>query len=205
MSKNKNTKTTNPRCSSSSSSKNNKETEGVDKCLERSKYVYDLVNGWIENADNKVSVSCGMFSVVFGIVSFLVEHYSNMTDMPVANEFWHCIYKGSFVISLIVMVVAVLFYARAITPNLKSSGEKKIPKKYPIFYGDISSLRLTEYRERIINGNDNDFKEELIREIHTNSQICTRKMKQYKFGIILSVIAIGFAFISLISHFLMYK
>ena len=204
MSNNKNTKTTNPRCSSGSS-KNNKETERVDKGLERSKYVYDLVNGWIENADNKVSVSCGMFSVVFGILSFLSDHYLNMTDMPVVNESWHCIYKWSFIVSLLVMAVAVFFYARAITPNLKSSGEKRIPKKYPIYYGDISSLRLTEYRERIIKGDDNDFNEELIREIHTNSQICTRKMKQYKLGIILSVIAIGFAFISLISRFLMYK
>ena len=204
MSKNKNTKTTNPRCSSGSS-KNNKETERVDKGLERSKYVNDLVNGWIENADNKVSVSCGMFSVVFGILSFLSDHYLNMTDMPVVNESWHCIYKWSFIVSLLVMAVAVFFYARAITHNLKSSGEKRIPKKYPIYYGDISSLRLTEYRERIIKGDDNDFNEELIREIHTNSQICTRKMKQYKLGIILSVIAIGFAFISLISRFLMYK
>lgn len=204
MAKNKNTKTTNPRCSSISS-KNNKETEGVDKGLEHSKYVYDLVNGWIENADNKVNVSCGMFSVTFGVVSFLADHYLNMIDKPVANEFWYCIYKGSFVISFVIMLVAVLFYARAITPNLKSSGEKRIPKKYPIYYGDISSIRLSEYRERIINGDDNDFNEELIREIHMNSQICTRKMKQYKLGIILSTIAIVFAVLSLISHFLMYK
>ena len=42
-----------------------------DSSLERSKYIYEQVNGWIENADNKVSVSCGIFTGVFSVITFL--------------------------------------------------------------------------------------------------------------------------------------
>ena len=109
--------------------------------IERSKYVYEQVNGWIENADNKVSVSCGIFTGAFGVFTFLAERYVKAPDNPVINECWHAIYQWSFILSLLVMAVAVFFYAKAIIPNLKSSGKiKATQKKYPLYYGDIHSL-----------------------------------------------------------------
>lgn len=81
------------------------------------------------------------------------------------------------------MVVAVIFYAMAVIPNLKSSGNKKPKqKKYPLFYGDISALKLTKYRALMEKGTEKDFVDELIWESWTNSGICMRKMKLYKAG-----------------------
>lgn len=174
--------------------------------IERNKYVYERVNGWIDNADNKVSVSCGIFTGVFGIIMFLAERYVNVLETPVIKGCWHTVYHWSFILSFLTIVVAAFFYAKAIIPNLKSSGEiNATQKKYPLFYGDIHSLKLEDYQKLIAKSTDEDFKDELIRESWHNAGICLQKMKWYKRGVITSIIAIGFAAISFISHFLMYR
>lgn len=174
--------------------------------VERSKYVYNLVNGWIENADNKVSVSCGIFTGVFAVITFLAEHYKSVPDNTVVNECWRCLYKGSFIISLVVMSTAIILYAKAIIPNLKSCGTAMPTQKtYPIFYGDIHALQFKEYKDLMSKGKDGDFANELILESWYNSGICMRKMRWYKAGVISSLIAIAFSFLNLLSHFLMYR
>lgn len=179
------------------------ETKLDKSFIERSKYVYELVNGWIANADNKVSISCGIFTGVFGVVTFLAERYIQIGDNPVINECWRCLYRGSFILSLILMAAAVICYAKAIIPNLKSVGN--IQKQYPVFYGDIKALTIKEYQELMENGTDEAFTDELVLESWQNSRICLSKMKWYRAGVLLSISAITFAFISLIAHFLMYK
>ena len=62
-----------------------------DNILERSKYVYEQINGWITNADDKVSVSCGIFAGAFGVISFLAEQHIKTPDNPVVDEFWKTI------------------------------------------------------------------------------------------------------------------
>ena len=181
-------------------------SESGENRAERSKYVYGLVNGWIENADSKVGISCGIFTGVFGVVTFLTERYIKALPNAIINECWRCLYKISFILSCIAMAVAVILYAMAVIPNLKSSGNKKPKqKKYPLFYGDISALSFTKYRALMEKGTEKDFVDELILESWTNSGICMRKMKLYKAGVILSIVAVLLALLSMASHFLMYK
>ena len=174
--------------------------------IERSKYVYEQINRWIDNADNKVSVSCGIFTGVFGVFAFLAERYVKASDNPIVNECLHRIYQWSFVLSLFVMAIAVFFYAKAIIPNLKSSNNvNTTQKKYPLYYGDIRSINLEEYQALMAKGTDEDFNDELILECWHNAGICLRKMKWYKKGVIASIIAIGLAAVSFTAHFLMYR
>ena len=191
---------------SNSPSVNEQQSGSDESMIERSKYVYEQVNGWIENADNKVSISCGIFTGVFGVVTFLAERYIKIPDNPIINACWRWLYKTSFVLSLIAMAVAVFFYAKAIIPNLKSGGKgKPTQKKYPIFYGDIYSLKLEDYQKLMTNGTNKTFADELILESWHNSGICLKKMKWYKAGVITSIIAVLLAFLSFGSHFLMYR
>ena len=59
------------------------------KRTERNKYVYELVNNWIGNADNKVSVSCGIFSGVFVVISFLRENYIKIPKDAIISSCWN--------------------------------------------------------------------------------------------------------------------
>lgn len=176
-----------------------------DSKLERSKYVYDQINGWIENADNKVSVSCGVFTGVFGIFAFLTEWYVKVPQDLVINECWNLVYHWSFFLSILTIVISFFFYAKAIIPNLKSSGKTKATqKKFPLYYGDIHSMQMESYQELMKKGTDRDFDEELVLESWFNAGICFRKMKCYKQGVISSLVAIGFVVISFMAHYLMY-
>lgn len=180
--------------------------EDKDDALERSKYVYERVNGWIENADNKVGISCGIFTGVFGVVTFLTQTYIKEPGTgAVANECLRSVYKFCSVISLILMGIAIFFFVWAIIPNLKKSGNIGEKKECPIFYGDISKMPLDEYRQLMNKATERHFREELITETHQNAKICMNKMERYKTGVKLAFIAIIVAGISLISHFFMYR
>ena len=179
-----------------------KEEESV---IERSKYVFEQVNSWIENADNKVSVSCGVFTGVFGVITFLAEKLVVVPEDPIINERWQCVYRISMASSLLFIACAVFFYAKAIIPNLKSSGNiEATKKKYPIYFGDIHSYSLNDYQRIMERGTDRDFISELIRESWHNSGVCLIKMKRYRAGVVFSMIAIGLAFVSFVAHCLMY-
>ena len=184
-------------------SKPKNEVQKVDM-PDRCKYVFDQVNSWIANADNKVSVSCGIFTGVFGVITFLAERIKEPTAAKTISECWQWIYRSSFVLSLILMGLSILHYVLAINPNIKSNeAEKK--KKAPIFYGDIGKLRNCQFKEAMLRASDEDFCDELLNEAHFNSGICTRKMKKYRNGLWLSFAAVGMAVISWAAHFLMYR
>ena len=172
---------------------------------EQSKYVYDLVNKWIENADNKVSISCGVFGIVYGILLFLAER---ITGSAVNHECLRTISKFCFIASAIIFGVSILFYVLAISPNLRLNGKNKENKTntyYPIYYGDIAKMDLDQYLKMVDKANSIRFYEEIQREIHFNSGICLRKMRRYRIGIWTSFGFIILAAIGLATRFLMFQ
>ena len=48
-------------------------SEEKSTLFSRSQYSLDLVNSWINGADTKVSISCGIFSVVIAVIVFLAD------------------------------------------------------------------------------------------------------------------------------------
>ena len=174
--------------------------------LERSKYTYDLVNSWIDNADNKVSVSCAIFTGAFGVITFLSEKVSTSQTI---NQCWRCCYHITFIVSVVFLMASLLFYVLAINPNLGKGGVKKTrkmnKKKYPIFFGDIAELELSEYKNLMNRGTDQDFINELHTETHYNSRVCITKMKNYRIGLWLSFMSIVISMGSWFSHYMMYR
>ena len=104
------------------------------------------------------------------------------------------------------MLVAIISYARAIIPNLTSSGtQKPTQKTYPIYFGDIQSFELAKYKQLMEKGTTKAFNDELVTESWHNSRVCIKKMKRYRLGVIFSGLAIAFALQSFLAHFLMYR
>ena len=172
---------------------------------EESKYIYDLVNRWIENADNKVSVSCGVFGGVYGILAFLGER---ITGQSIKQDWFRTTAMICFFASAIIMGISIFFYVLAINPNLisKSKKTKQGHKRYyPVYYGDIAGMELDHYLKAVNKVNTTSFIDEIQREIHINSRICLRKMKRYRIGIWTSFAAIILATISLAARYLMYR
>ena len=176
--------------------------ENVSSVTERSKYIYNLINYWIQNADDKVNTSCTFFSVVFGIIYFFANQVKDKTNIVGC---WFCVYQVCLYLSIILMVIAIFFFVYAINPNLGSSGENEnvSGKRFPLFYGDIARIKLEHYKTLMRQANDEDFLDELYNEIHFNSRICDNKMKRYRNGLRFSLGAILLAGVSLAIRLIM--
>ncbi len=177
----------------------NNDGKRVDYCEK----IYSQVNSWIENADNKVSVSCGILTGVFAVIAFLAEREAKGN---VINYCWHQLYKISFCLSMLVMGIAILFYVFAINPNLgsvsKSDSKGTNKKRFPLFFGDIAKIPIDEYKKLMKKGEEKDYLEELLVEIHYNSVVCNEKMKRFRWGLWMSFAAIGIAAFSWVFHVL---
>lgn len=181
--------------------------EKVAKDVDRAKYVYELVNGWIMNADAKVEVSCGLFTGVFGVMSFLSECviFKNDSVNPVAiNELWSNVHRVFLVGGTVLLFAALIFYALSIVPNLKSSATRRGEKPFLLFYGDIADTSLVEFRKVLHKACDVDFLDEIMSEAYHNAGICRKKMRRYKAAVFFSIAAILFALGGWITNALIY-
>lgn len=177
--------------------------EEIECLSQRSRYVADLVNKGIENCDNKISISCTVLTMSFGVFSFLSERLVNADSSSLQSHLWQFVMDWGFFFSMLAMGIAILLFCFALKPNLKSSGESS-GKKYPVFFGDIASLTAEEYEEKLTRASDQDFIREMIRETQLNAEICLRKMKLYRLGIIASMVAIVLAIMTFVTRYLVY-
>ena len=159
--------------------------------IENNKYTLDLVNGWINNADTKISISCGISSVVFAIILFFAENILCKLDYSKGINSCYIPWIMLFGIGGVgCFLVSLWFCFWALNPNLASSKIKAQNKDYSIFYEDIKCLTEPEYIASANDATDEAFNEEILREIHINSGICSKKMHRFKIGMWYSVISI---------------
>lgn len=153
---------------------------------ERAIYVYDLVNYWISNVDGKVGVACALFSLIFGVLTFIAESMIGKILLAIDfNENWliPALVDSALILGVLFWVFSVCKCISAIIPNLGKSGIPQKKKKYPIFFGDISEIDLEEYKRLMIEGSTEDYFDEIIDETHFNSKIASAKMKKYRSGV----------------------
>lgn len=188
--------------------------EELNKRIERAKYVYEQANRWIENADSKVATSTGVYFGAFGVVTFLAERVTSPDKSAVPVAWIAAVHTFCFWASIVAMMLALVFFTAALYPNLESgSGCKwtrsvrarsKEARKFPLYYGDISSLTKDEFKRRLYGMGDGWFLGGIADDAHINARTCLRKMKHYRVGLVLSSVAVFLAFISLLARYSMY-
>ena len=190
------------------------QTVPVDKSnkdlLERSKYSLDLVNGWIASADSKISTSCGIISVVVAVLVFVAENILSKVDT--ANgivESWKWGFFITVVCALITFLLSLFFHFFALNPSFfpdKKKNDRTPKKKCNIFYEDIKDYKGTEeYISVAREMSEDQFIDDILREVHINSDICSKKMHRFRIGLWLAFIAIVLIFICAFCYFRMYQ
>ena len=111
--------------------------------IEQDQFVLEQTNAWINNADTKVSVSCGLISAVFAIIAFFCENYA--TEISRKIIIMHPILSFYAVacacVAVLTFLIALLFYFSAISPRFWGfKKNQKIQPKYSIFFEDISAF-----------------------------------------------------------------
>lgn len=171
-----------------------KETEKNTNPLnvESNKYTLELVNGWINNADTKISIACGISSVVLAVIAFGAENIlGDLAKNNGLNGYVMSLFGLAFAVACVTFLASLWYYFLALNPSLISSKSEIEKPKYSIFYKDISRFaNVDAYMECTKDVTEEEFNQELMREIYINSDICTKKMQRFKSGMWCSVISI---------------
>lgn len=176
--------------------KNSKKKKAIIKeNIDQNKYIFDLINQWIQHAENKASLLLAFVVALSGIIQFVCSKLIIPTYETSPKIF--IIFIIVLTLVIIFFIISIIFFLTVIFPSLTSYNSTG--NKYSIFFKDIASFQsFDSYYKLVIETNDKQFNEEIIKEIYINSKICSKKMKHIKLAIISFIIALVFMIFELL-------
>lgn len=142
-------------------------------------YIFDNTNSWINNIDSKISYALSLVGILIGFI--LIKGLPNaFSEWANASKITFLIFlKASIVVFLYISsLTTICFFVLAllarVTQNKKASH---------IFFGSISTFELQKFTKEFLALSEKGYVEELLEQIHTNSCICSKKVKLYNYGI----------------------
>lgn len=177
--------------------------------LERSKYSLDLINTWITSADSKISTSCGIVSVVVAVLVFVVENILSKIDTANgAIEPWKTLFIVAALIAVIMFLISLFCHLRALSPSFFSGKDKSKQSKKEkccIFYEDIKDYKnADEYIRAVRKMSEDQFVDNILQEAYCNSDICSKKMHEFKKGLWTAFASIVMIIVCAVCYFQMY-
>lgn len=162
-----------------------KKKTNIKENIDQNKYTFDLINQWIQHAENKASLLLAFVIALSGIIQFVCSKLIIPTYETTPKVF--IIFIIVLTLGTVSFIIAIIFFLIVIFPSLTSFNSSE--NKYSIFFEDIASFQsFDSYHKVVIETNDEQFNEEIIKEIYINSKICSKKMKNIKRAIIYSII-----------------
>ena len=155
---------------------------GSDYTKEDAYKTLETINTWISNMDTKVSFALALIGVISTLIfnSKLPSAFKRVSEVSKLGEL-----SGGEIIGAILVValyilsfISIICFMLAITARVKNENNNQSI----FFFGSISIMSLSEYKEKINGMNVNRIVEDLQEQIHTNSKICSRKVKFYNMG-----------------------
>lgn len=154
-------------------------------------HTLDLINSWINNVDAKTSFALAFVAALIGFI-FVNGSPAVLSEILRADKVTTCIVvKAIWVIALYAAsFLSIMFMFLAIKARTKN----KSGKKSVMFFGTIASIDLNDFKSKTMNMDKKELTKDLLEQVHTNSEICTKKMKFYNAGIFWLIIATSLCF-----------
>lgn len=173
------------------------EKEKTSKCtMEMAMYRLDCANHFISLADTKNSIGLAATTIAVSILSSKgLENLIEFTKTKEVN--WLSV--SSFIIlgiTIIFLITSILFYAKSLIPKNDSTDTQKVKsssttiKLNTFYYRHIDSLQPKVFIDAALSQSEEESIKEILEEAYYNSGICTKKMKNFKYGFIFSLVAI---------------
>lgn len=167
-------------------------------------HTLELINSWINNVDAKTSFALAYVAVLVGFVFVngspavlqeIVKMESVTRCMVIKAVIVVLLYVTSF-LSIVFMFLALKarteklgWWKRIFTKNVNVSNSRSV-----MFFGTIASISLNDFKSKTMNMDNKEITKDLLEQVHTNSKICTKKMKFYNVGLFWLFIATAFCF-----------
>ena len=88
---------------------------------------------------------------------------------------------------ILLALVGLAESAVAIIPRLKN----KSSKKSILYFGQIAEFDLSDYKKKITGTSEEEYKEEIINQIHVLSGIALKKHRHFRNSIVLFLLGLG--------------
>lgn len=144
-----------------------------------------IINTWISNFDSKSSLALGLLGVIMGFVfkgdkPILLPQLLKLLKLEEVSGYE--IIVAIMIIGLhLSIIIAIIRFMIVITARINNPNKSTLKSKF--FFGSICDFELDDYKNNISFMTDKDIINDLVEQIHTNSNICTIKAKNYKLGI----------------------
>jgi hypothetical protein len=143
----------------------------------------EITNTWIKNIDDKVSYALALAGIVIGFVfgtglpnSFkIVSGISKLEELNGGEIIGVILVCSLYIVSFL----SILYFILAIISRIKNVNNAQSI----FFFGSVTTMKLQDYKVRINSMSEQEIIEDLEEQIHTNSMICSKKVKCYNIGI----------------------
>ena len=159
--------------------------------------ILDRTVAWTDNCDSKTSIILGGLGVIASI--FLASDYvSRIADivrfMTSHVNVWKAIYLFLFFGSIVALLVGCFFLIRVLisVTDTKEFNDRGVKVDSLIFFSSISKNKtLSVYKKKVLKTDNAQFEEDIISQIYVCSIICNAKFRNYKTGLLLSLVGFG--------------
>ncbi|MCT4606322.1 MAG: hypothetical protein N4A64_09515 [Marinisporobacter sp.] len=156
--------------------------------------ILDRIIGFVNNCDTKASIMLGIYGVLSTILftSKGIIKLKNIIITSWKNGMrYDILYLILIVFSSIVFVFGIYKLFQVLFPKTDCSDKQQdeLDLDSKVFFGNIAkNPTYKQYKEKLLNCNDDDYINDIISQIYLNAFICDAKFKNYKIGFLTSFI-----------------
>ena len=136
----------------------------------------ETIFGWIGNMDTKASFLLAYLAVLIG---FVVSNGKPNLPLPSPVGVWYVVKLICVIALYCTLLISVALFFSTLTARIKS----KKDVKSLLFFGTIAGIPMNEYKSKVLYRDKDKQLEDIVEQIHINSEICTKKSKLYNIGI----------------------
>ena len=145
------------------------------------------VHDWIQNAEQKVSILFAVQGIVIALVAVPTYEAISLSLSRMSSLEWTI-----FILMLVVLLYSFYASIACLTPHLSKKGYGSSV----IYFGDIARTDLSNFKKRMGEVTDTEYKNDLTDQIHVSSKIALKKHSLFRLGIITFII--GMVLLSLL-------
>lgn len=148
--------------------------------------ILDRIIIFINNCDNKASIILGIYGVFGGILltsNLFYNFIKNLFLLKFDNYLLIYIFLLLIASLLFIWGIIRLFLVLYAKIDTKVYAEKGLVTNSKIFYGTISNYSFQEYKLKISNLTEEEFKDDILSQIYIDSKICIKKFQNYNKGL----------------------
>ena len=170
--------------------------------------ILDRINNWINNCDTKSSIVLSFIGILLGIIfttDYITKLFEIYKKIYLSTNLVNLLFLLFSIGSIICIIKGIIYLILSIHAKTNINNEYGLITDSLIYYKTITGIsNYKEYEEKINELNQDTLKKEIISQIYINSEICTKKIKNYNIGLEYSIIGISIFLILMIIGYLTY-